>query len=76
MTDVKKKKKKKTLRLGRQPVEGGAGGWDGGGTLNFVFFIGWAPASSVYPQNIYGISVITNKYPVYQPYPKKNNCKY
>ena len=32
-----------------------------GGTLNFVCYIGWAPASCVYPQ----------KYTVYQPYPKK-----
>ena len=32
----------------------------GGGTLYFVCCIGWAPASSVYPQ----------KYKVFQPYPK------
>ena len=30
-------------------------------TLNFVCYIGWAPASSVYPKQIYGISSIPQK---------------
>ena len=48
-------------------VGGGGGGADGGwawgregGTLKFVCYIGWAPASSVYPQ----------KYTVCLPHPK------
>ena len=37
------------------------GEWERGwGILNFVCYIGWAPASSVTPK----------KYTVYQPYPK------
>ena len=40
-----------------------------GGTLNFVCYIGWAPASSVYPEK-YTVYQPYYKYPEYQPTPK------
>ena len=43
---------------------GGGGGSGGGGGGRFVCYIGWSPASSVYPQKI----------TVYQSYPK--NIRY
>ena len=49
----------KGLLPGLVPWGWGKGG-EGCGTLNFVCYIGWAPAPSVYPQ----------KYTVYKPYQK------
>ena len=45
---------------------GGEG--EGGGTLNFVCYIGWTRAASVYPEKH------TVYVSAYRPYPTKSSC--